>query len=171
MNSLPPLIYLFGLSGAGKSYVAEIISRNFGYFLYEADSDLSSSMKQAIAQGCAFSEQERDEYYAMLVSRISELQAQHNRVVISQGTYRQRHRDLLSHSITGIELIWIKSNPDCIKARLSQRKEAISPEYAALIEQYFESPPASCKVIENDAGEGEIVAQINKLFSACAALR
>jgi shikimate kinase len=42
------LIILFGLSGSGKNYVGRILRDDFGFLFYDADTDLTPEMQDAI---------------------------------------------------------------------------------------------------------------------------
>ncbi|BAX53158.1 hypothetical protein PDPUS_1_01784 [Photobacterium damselae subsp. piscicida] len=40
----PNVLFLFGLSGAGKSYVGDVIGQHSGWHVYHADEDLTQEM-------------------------------------------------------------------------------------------------------------------------------
>ena len=106
---IPNLVLLFGLSGAGKTFVGELVSRELGYFYYDLDLDMTPAMRTAIAAKRSFTEAERDEYFDLVARRIQEIATQHPRTVFTQGVYKERHRELLRRRVPGLAMVWILS--------------------------------------------------------------
>ncbi|MCC7359723.1 MAG: hypothetical protein IT317_09610, partial [Anaerolineales bacterium] len=50
------LLILFGLPGAGKSYVGRVVRDAFGYHLHEADDDIPEDYRRLVAAGQVVSE-------------------------------------------------------------------------------------------------------------------
>jgi gluconokinase len=157
-------IFLFGLAGAGKSFLAKHICRKFGYFLYEGDEDITPAMRSAIANKTDFTDEVRDEFFYIMAEKIITLQRVHEYVVIAQGLYRNRHRNYLLQTISGLELVWVHASDELIRERLIKRDGiAITPEYAIAIRKNFEIPCMHVLKVSND-GPVESVESKLELF-------
>ncbi|EKD85291.1 MAG: hypothetical protein ACD_38C00048G0003 [uncultured bacterium] len=55
------VIVLFGLPGSGKSLAGEILSRNFNFRSYQADSDYTAPMKLAMQENRPIPEEMRND--------------------------------------------------------------------------------------------------------------
>ncbi len=89
--SLPNILFLFGLSGAGKTFCGHLLSDRLGYFCYDLDRDCTPAMQEAIALGRPFTEEMRDEFFKIVCRRIEELKGEHSKLVVMQAAYKERH--------------------------------------------------------------------------------
>ena len=161
----PPIVYLFGLAGAGKNWVGELLQRHFGYFFYDADKEATPAMRQAIAGGAHFSETMRDEFMEVVAGRISELRELHPKLAVAQATYKERHRQRLRELFPKAMFLWVRATQTLLVERLQKRKDWLAPNYASQIAANFEKPDDSCLVLENDAGEEEAVERLRRIFN------
>src|SRR5260221_3240776 len=67
------LVILFGLPGAGKSFVGEILRAEFGFEFHEADNDIPDDYRQLVLAGRGGGEPMRDAFYPPLIERIPQL--------------------------------------------------------------------------------------------------
>lgn len=160
----PRVLYLFGLAGVGKNYVGDLIGRLWGYHVYHADEDLPAEMAEAVAKNELWTEEQVDGFYARIRRRILELLEIHPRLVVTQATYFQRHRDLLREAVPDIELLWVTADHEVNLGRIRERKDYVSVEYFEGTLSYFEKPPESTKKIVNDGDEAEIVRQLGEHY-------
>ena len=163
-----PVWLLFGLSGSGKSYVGDVISRAWGWSLYHADDDITSAMQEALAQAQPFTDVMRDEFFAQLVARIeSRRDCDTGRpLVVTQGVYKRRHREWLQQQVPGLVPVWVTAPPELISARLSQRADGVQPASAAALVNDFEPPCDTTLCIVNDGDEQRIIDQFEACLSA-----
>lgn len=166
LETAPSTLLLFGLAGSGKSFVGDLIAELAGWHVYHADDDLTPAMLDALNKQQPFTQQMRDDYFAYIVENIKSLQKKHPRLVITQGTYKQTHRDYLLASLTDIELICIESSAELITQRLQTRQQGISLASATALQQDFEAPGANTRVLTNIAGKNEIIRQLNAFYAA-----
>jgi gluconate kinase len=162
----PPVLYFYGLAGAGKNYVGDLVGRLTGRHVYHADVDLTPDMRKAIAEKRPFTPEMRDEYYAIVADRILSLLKDHKALVVTQGTYKAQHRRYLAARVPGMDLICITADKATILQRLKARGDAVTPEYAAALAANFEPPGAAEKVIANNGGESNILTQLAHLYPA-----
>ena len=160
------VLLLFGMSGAGKTYLGELISSRLGYFHYELDRDLTPAMRAAIAAKRSFTEQERDEYFEQVVVRMQEILTQHPKTVFTQGVYKERHREALRRRIPGLETVWVQAPQSVIQNRLQRREGGVPPDYAEMITRNFEVPLAGRTLVNDEICSEELLRRFKALFGA-----
>lgn len=150
-------IFLFGLAGVGKSFLARHIAHTFGYYLYEGDEDITPAMRTAIACKTEFTDSMRDEFFEIMTKKILDLQKQHAHLVIAQGLYRNRHRKYLIKHIPGLQLVWVVASNPVINERIMKREGiAIAPDYAKSIQKNFEEPEMDVIRLHNEGSLSSI---------------
>lgn len=148
------IVFLFGLAGSGKSYLANLIAQRYGYINYEGDDDLTPSMREAIKLGSSFSDQMRLEFFQVVAARILELSKVHPKIVVSQGLYRNVHRKYLIDSVPNLRLVWVRASDEVILKRIRSRGVAgIGEDYVRVIRANFEEPDFYVEEIDN-SGDG-----------------
>jgi gluconokinase len=155
----PPVLFLFGLSGAGKSWVGDLISVHTGWPVYHADADITAQMRQALADARPFTDAMRDDYFARLPAYIQSHRQPGRPLIVTQGAYKRRHRDQLKMQVPGLELIWVDAPPELILQRLEQRGQGIRAASAAALFSDFEAPAGTYCRIMNDGDNNRILQQ------------
>jgi gluconate kinase len=169
LSNAPSTLFLFGLSGGGKSYVGNLIGRLAGWHMYHADDDLTAEMQQALAERRPFTESMRDEFFVIVLEKILALQQKHSKLVITQAVYKQRHRDYLLTHVPAMEMICVTANETNIFQRIKRRDYGITIESAAALRADFEAPPTDYKIIVNDGDAADIIRQLNRYYGAADA--
>lgn len=160
----PKVIFFFGISGAGKSFVGDVIGEQTDWFVYHADDDITSEMKQALANRQPFTESMRDTFFALMTERIKTLLKEHPKLIITQGAYKQKNRSALLKAIPDMEMVWVEAPQELILSRLGHRKDGISPESAAALVKDFEPPVEPYKVIHNNGDADHVIQQLNQYY-------
>lgn len=160
LPAAPPVLFFFGLAGAGKTHVGQLVSRMSGRFFYDADDDISDEMKLALAENRPFTEAMREVFFPRVVTRIRELQQQHKTLVVTQGVYKQRHRDYLLREVPAMAMVCVTCNEALLQQRLAARPQGISSASAAALLADFELPSPGMPVIHNDGDDAEVVRQL-----------
>lgn len=163
LSAAPPIIYLFGLTGSGKNYVGDLLAQHSGRRVYHADDDLTPEMRKALALRTGFTEEMRDEFFRIVAARINELKSMSGPMIVTQATYKRKHRDYLQKHVSGLEFVLIHARDELIVRRLTLRGGSITPDFAAEMRKNFEPPDPPCKVLVNNAGEAEIIEQARSL--------
>lgn len=161
---------LFGLSGSGKTYVADVLAAHLGWPVYHADDDITPAMREALAEARPFTEQMRDEYFQMLADKVkARLQAaghgqrQTAPLLITQGAYKNRHRHYLQRRIPGLKLLWIDAPLPLIEQRLEKRSEGITAKSARALLRDFEVPVPDCDRLENNGDSLHVIRQFRAI--------
>jgi gluconokinase len=161
----PPIWFLFGLSGAGKSYVGDLISRHTGWPVYHADADLTDDMRQALAEARPFTDAMRDVYFARLPALIRQHQQPGLPLIVTQGAYKQRHRDYLRRHLPQLSFVWVDAPQSLILQRLARRRQGIGPDSAAALFRDFEPPLDGSCYVHNDGEDAHVLAQCGRCIS------
>ncbi|WP_305461118.1 adenylyl-sulfate kinase [Photobacterium leiognathi] len=165
LTHAPSVLFLFGLSGAGKSFVGDVIGDHDDWFVYHADDDLTDEMLEVIRANQPFTEEMRDNFFERISKKVNQFRSQYSRVVVTQGAYKKKHRDYLRQTINDIELIYVTATDSLIHQRLEYRINGISNKSAEAIKHIFEVPDSSVKTIFNYEGKTSIIEQLNNFYS------
>lgn len=159
----PLVLFLFGKSGSGKTFVGDMLEEALGWHVYHADDDLTAEMKAALRENQPFTDAMRDRYFAVVAENILALKNTYRRLVVTQGAYKKRHRDYLLSKIPDLELIHISSTDSLVLERLSHRQDGIGSASAAALSKDFEAPGKGIKVIANNGSTLELARQLSAI--------
>lgn len=156
------LYILFGLPGAGKTFVGKIFQDHYGFYLYDGDDDLPVDMKQAIKNLSPITENMRDNFSNNIIQKTKQLIKTHNKIVIAQTFIKERHRKQFLKNFPQSEFILVKSDNTIRENRLIQRKEyPLDLKYARQMKTNFDEPQINYLTINNDIdGEENIKQQL-----------
>jgi len=167
------LIILFGLPGAGKTFVGNIFKKYFDYYFYDGDNDLTKEMKEAIKVQKVFTDQMRDIFFKRLINEIQKLLAlsevegksKHKKLIVAQTFIKEKYRVSLINKIPNTKFILIETKKIIREKRLMQRTDyPLDLEYARKMEISFERPMIDHLVITNNIdGVEDIKKQIDRL--------
>lgn len=162
------VIYLFGLAGAGKNYVGDLLGKELGLAVYHADVDLTDEMRVAISEKRQFTDDMRNRYFEVVTDAIQSRLKLQSPLIVTQATYKARHRNFLEERLPGVFFIWIDAPEDVILKRLSARGDSVTPEYASKMRANFEAPDDSIPRLVNVGSEQEVLEQLSIIFEKFA---
>jgi gluconate kinase len=158
------LIILFGLSGSGKNFVAEIMARHFHFHFFDADTLLPQPMLDCIQQKKMFTQAMRDDFTKLVINKITELKAVHKNLVIAQAFYKEKNRSEVHKAFPHARFIYVRADLEKIISRLQKSIHNIDAEYAAQISIHFEDPKLSHSNIVNNTNEADVISQLQNLL-------
>jgi gluconate kinase len=158
------VIYFFGLAGVGKNFIADHLGKQLKVEVYHADSDLTPAMRDAIARKEVFTSEMRDEYYAKIAEIINLRVKDQGRLLVTQGTYKREHREMLVQRVPGLFFIWIDAPMSLILERLRARGDSISEDYGAKISSGFETPDEEIPRLVNVGEASEVRSQLELII-------
>ena len=142
----PPLVYLFGLPGAGKNYVGELLRDGWGMRFADADEWLLEDMRESLARGEGFTPAQRDRYYAAVAERIGDLKADQSSgggprgLAVAQATFKAQHRRLVAAAHPEARMWWIRAAEDDRMERLRKGGNRVDTELGKKMLADFEAP-------------------------------
>ena len=122
------VIVLIGVSGSGKSTVAERLSPALGATFLEGDSYHSSANVSKMRSGTPLSDEDRWPWLDTLGHAIAEHAAQGRTVVVACSALRRAYRDRLAKaSRRELTFIHLTIDPAILKARMQARHHHFMP--------------------------------------------
>ncbi|MDP2339950.1 MAG: hypothetical protein Q8O67_03245 [Deltaproteobacteria bacterium] len=164
LSRAPAVLFFYGLSGAGKSWVGDVIGRASGRSVYHADVDLTGEMKDALREARPFDDGMRDRYFVTVAAEIRRRRATAGPLIVTQGVYRRRHRRWLRSQIDDMEMILVTAPSDVILKRLGRRSAGITVDAATALARDFDDAEDGDKTLINDGGAADVVAQMRDWF-------
>lgn len=160
------LIIVFGLPGTGKTYIGKIIKKEFGFFFYDGDTDLTPEMKKALQKKITFTNIMRNMYFRKLLKTVTKLNKHHKNIVLAQTFIKEKYRLRFLKQFPDIKFILIQTNSALREMRLVQRiKLPLDKEYARRMCINFEEPHIEYEKINNDTdGEKSIIQQLKTII-------
>jgi len=160
------LLILFGLSGSGKNYVGRILRDEYGMHFYDADTDLTPAMQDAIRDQRVIPDAARDAFFQRLVERIEELRKREENLVVSQAIYKEKHREQILRSFPDAQFVWVRAPLDVIAQRLARRTDnPATLAYAEKILSIFEPPRIRHFALDNAGGREDVKQQIEQILA------
>jgi gluconokinase len=163
------LFILFGLLASGKNYVGQILRDDYSLYFYDADTDLTPDMREAIRQERLVPDAVRDAFFENVIGHLKQLCACEERLVCAQAMYREKHRRLIQEAFPDAQFILVQLRPDLIANRLRHRQSGVvSLAYARQIEPYFEPATLRHFVLDNTGDRTAIRLQVDRILHTIA---
>lgn len=162
------LLIFFGLPGAGKTYAARAVCREFGITLHDGDADLPDMMRAAIAASQPVTEAMRDEFFMRLISTVLRLKSEKPDLAVAQTFLKERHRRWTLTILPEAHFILVEADEAIRERRLVNRTSGthLDAEYARQMATLFEPPDIPHDhLFNNAAGDAHIIAQAKALLS------
>ena len=159
------IIILFGLPGAGKTYVGKLMHKFFNYTFYDGDHDVTDAIKTAIETKTPFTDDMRDEFFLKLFHSMDRLLEHHENLVIAQTFIKERYRLQALERFPKAQFILVKTRSSIREERLEGRVEMhLERNYARQMVRNFDIPHIKhAEVNNNREGDEELVEQLKKI--------
>ena len=146
-----PSLFFFGLPGVGKTHCGEVLHQDFGYDFHDGDSWLPEDLKESLATGHGFTDEQRDRFAEEISRSIfqakaaeAELAAKEGRVrrpiAIAQATFKRRHRDLIRRAHPDLVFVWVQAAENSRMRRLRERDDVVDTALGSRMARDFEPP-------------------------------
>jgi len=158
------LVVMFGLPGAGKSYVARRFATVHGLHFHDGDDDLPRDMREAIDRAEKVTPEMRDRFVDAMAGAIEGLLRSHPRVVLAQTFLKRIHRERFLTRFPRARFVLVAAPAEVREARLAHRHhQPLQPDYARAMTTLFDPPPRGVEVITNDGDEARLDQQLQAL--------
>lgn len=132
------IVFLFGLPGVGKTYIAQLLQRTYGLCYWDGDNALTEEMKITVRNELPFSKEMTAQLTTNIISNITELKKSHQLLIVSQAMLRESDRQMFREQFSDIHFIYIRCDPEQTSQRIAQRADFVTVSYLEKITQAFE---------------------------------
>ncbi|QGN35745.1 AAA family ATPase [Microlunatus sp. Gsoil 973] len=121
-----------GVSGAGKTTVAEILARRLGWLEAEADDFHPPANVAKMHSGIPLTDEDREPWLAALRDWITKAPGS---VILTCSALRRSYRDVLRSANARVEFLHLDGDHDLIRQRITSRSGHFMP--ASLLDSQF----------------------------------
>lgn len=163
MDNVPCALVVMGVSGAGKSTVAEALSARLGWRCADADGFHPAANVAKMSAGEPLTDDDRRPWLKAIADEIDRLCGKQQRAVVACSALRRAYRDVLVHGRRDVRIVFLDGTRELIAARLAARKDHFMP--AGLLDSQFmtlerPAPDESAVTVSIDATVDAIVDDI-----------
>jgi gluconokinase len=154
------IVILMGVSGVGKTTVGELLARETGWPLYDADDFHSAPNIEKMRIGIALTDEDRWPWLDRLNATLREIDQRGGSALLACSALKQRYRDVLKAGRPGVRFVYLCGSEDLIRDRLKRRRGHYMP--ASLLASQFAALEEPGGAITVDIGRppDEIVTSI-----------
>lgn len=133
-------ILVMGVSGSGKSTIAQALARRIGFLMEDGDAYHPAANVKKMHDGIALSDADRWPWLRAIAVAIDRHAASGARVVIACSALKRSYREMLIHGRDDVRIVYLKGSRDLIAQRMRQRSGHFMPlslldsQFAALEE-------------------------------------
>lgn len=135
-NSAPTIVIVMGVSGCGKSTVANALAASLGARFIDADDFHSERAKRLMADGVSLTDEQRVPWIARLCGEVKSLYDKNQSLVLACSLLRKAHRFTFYQLGIPLKLVYLKGDKALIAKRLAARQGHFFP--ASLLDKQFE---------------------------------
>jgi gluconokinase len=158
------IVIVFGVSGAGKTTVGELLARDLGWHFLEADDFHPASNIEKMRSGHPLTDEDRAPWLERLREQIKRSLAAGENTVLACSALKRKYRQLLrvNHEV---KLVFLRGSYALISAQLSHRRGHFFD--LALLQSQFDDleepqPDESALIIELGRTAQELVKEIKE---------
>ncbi len=156
-------LIVMGVSGSGKSTIADALGRRLGWIVADADQFHSESNIQKMRAGIALTDDDRWPWLYAVAAEIARKRASGASIIMACSALKRAYRDILVQGHRDTRIVYLRGDKSLIANRLRARDAHFMP--SGLLESQFdalEEPAADERpiVVNIDATVDNIADQI-----------
>lgn len=157
------IVVVMGVSGSGKTTVAQLLAATLGCQFLEGDSLHPPANVEKMRNGTPLDDDDRLPWLRRIAQAIDGWRDRGESGVVTCSALKRSYRDILIGGRSGVTLVYLKGARDLIQRRMAARHAHFMP--LALLDSQFatlEEPAAAERaiVVDIDARPPEIAAEI-----------
>jgi gluconokinase len=139
---MPCALIVMGVSGSGKSTIAETLAERIGWRCEDGDKFHPASNIAKMSAGHPLTDEDRWPWLQAIADEIDRLCKAGERAVIACSALKRAYRDVLVHGRNDVRIVYLEGTQQLIADRLAKRKGHFMP--AGLLESQFATlePPS-----------------------------
>lgn len=130
-------IIVTGVSGSGKSTIAEALARRLNWLYEDGDDFHPQANIEKMKAGQALTDADRGPWLALIAEEIDRQISAGKRIVIACSALKRRYRDALVRGRGDIAIVFLEGSAELIAGRVAARTHHFMPP--ALLESQFET--------------------------------
>jgi gluconokinase len=140
-TEIPCALVVMGVSGSGKSTVAEHLAARIGWRYVDGDLFHPASNVAKMSAGHPLTDEDRWPWLRAIAGEIDRLSAAGQRAVVACSALKHAYRDILVHDRDDVRIVFLDGSQDLIAKRLAARKGHFMP--SGLLDSQFKTlePP------------------------------
>ncbi len=156
-------LIVMGVSGSGKSTVADALGRRLGWKVEDADRLHPKGNIDRMRAGIALTDDDRQPWLRAVAAEIGRRRADDTSVIMACSALRRAYRDILVQGHSDTRIVYLRGDKRLIESRLKARgdhfmpQELLDSQFATLEEPMEDERPI---VVDIDASVDEIVDRI-----------
>jgi gluconokinase len=141
-NEAPCALVVMGVSGSGKSTIADALARELGWRYEDGDKFHPASNVAKMRAGDPLTDEDRWPWLRAIADEIDRSCKRGERVVIACSALKRAYRDILVHGRRDVRFVFLDGTEALIAGRLAARKGHFMPP--GLLTSQFKTlePPA-----------------------------
>jgi gluconokinase len=162
-SAVPCALVVMGVSGSGKSTIADKLAERLGWRYEDGDKFHPASNVAKMSAGHPLTDEDRWPWLQAIADEIDRVCKAGERAVIACSALKRAYRDILVHGRNDVRIVYLNGTQELIANRLAQRKSHFMP--AGLLDSQFKTlePPDSSEnpvTVSIDASVDTIVDDI-----------
>ncbi len=162
-GDVPCALVVMGVSGAGKSTIAEALAARLGWRCEDGDRFHPASNVAKMSAGQPLTDEDRWPWLRAIADEIDRLCGKEQRAVFACSALKRSYREVLVHDRNDVRLIFLDGTQALIAARLAARKGHFMPP--GLLDSQFltlerPAPDENAIIVSIDAAVETIVDDI-----------
>ena len=123
----PCALVVMGVSGSGKSTIADKLAERLGWTYEDGDKFHPASNVAKMSAGHPLTDEDRWPWLQAIAGEIDGVCKAGQHVVIACSALKRAYRDVLVHGRDDVRIVYLKGTPKLIGDRLAQRKGHFMP--------------------------------------------
>jgi len=162
-SQTPCALIVMGVSGSGKSTIAENLAARMGWRYEDGDKFHPASNVAKMSAGHPLTDEDRWPWLQAIADEIDRACKAGEHVVIACSALKHTYRDVLVHGRDDVRIVYLRGTQELIAGRLAQRKDHFMPP--GLLASQFKTleppdPGENHMTVPIDASVEEIVDDI-----------
>ena len=152
LEEMPCALVVMGVSGSGKSTIAQKLAERLGWRYEDGDKFHPASNVAKMSAGQPLTDEDRRPWLQAIAGEIDRICEAGQRAVIACSALKHAYRDILVHGRSDVRIIFLKGTQALIAHRLAMRKGHFMP--AGLLDSQFKTlePPDQSDVVDRCFG-------------------
>src|SRR5689334_16283349 len=173
-RAVPAVLVIMGVSGSGKTTIANELSRRLGWEFEDGDWFHPAANVEKMHSGVPLTDEDRWPWLRAIARWIDEVRNAGRHGIVTCSALKRRYRAILIGERPDVRLVYLKGDMELIARRIATRHEHFMPasllasQFDALEEPGPDERPVSVSI---EAGPREIVAQVMEQLGLPATLR